>query len=579
MEGYGWLSNRRRRTTDGVVKTRLLGQPVTALCGPDAARFFYAEGNVHRHGAIPGPVQDTLLGRGGVQSLDGVDHRLRKAMFMSMLSGDGVGLLERLATEAWDAAVASWATRDRVVLFDEVARLLTRAVGPWAGLRPEEVDVDPFAADLVSMVDGFAAAGRRQWQARRARARREAWLTDVIVRARTTAPAPAGSALAAIAEHTDAVGDPLDARVAAVELLNVLRPTVAVCWFVTFAAHALHRWPEHRDRLRDDDPEYAEAFGHEVRRFYPFAPFVAARASRDLEWDKHRIPAGSLVLLDIYGQNHHPRLWPDPYGFAPGRFLERRVGPYELIPQGGGDPRTGHRCPGETLTVALLRALLPMLARLDYEMPDQDVSISLRRVPARPRSGMVLANIRTPPSGPPEGARTPAVESALTRIPVRTTLLSMEAVASVADLETLQVLAHPIRLRILAALRSPASAAVVARGIDQPRQKVNYHVKELERAGLVRRVGERRAGNLMESLYQAVAATFVVSPRVAWTDPRRVGALADQVALESLVATGERLQRAAAQLLDRAAFDGEQIASAAVEGRCGWPARRSARPS
>jgi DNA-binding transcriptional ArsR family regulator len=154
----------------------------------------------------------------------------------------------------------------------------------------------------------------------------------------------------------------------------------------------------------------------------------------------------------------------------------------------------------------------------------------------------------------------------------------MEAVASVDNLETLQALAHPIRLRILAALRSPASAAVVARGIDQPRQKVNYHVKELERAGLVRRVGERRAGNLMESLYQAVAATFVVSPRVAWTDPRRTGALADQVALESLVAAGERLQRAAAQLLDRAAFDGEQIASAAVEAevRLAGEAQRAA---
>ena len=59
----------------------------------------------------------------------------------------------------------------------------------------------------------------------------------------------------------------------------------------------------------------------------------------------------------------------------------------------------------------------------------------------------------------------------------------------------------------------------------------------------------------------------MVSPRVAWVDKRRTGALAEQVALESLVAVGERLQRSAALLLDRAAFDGEQIASAAVEAR------------
>jgi DNA-binding transcriptional ArsR family regulator len=143
----------------------------------------------------------------------------------------------------------------------------------------------------------------------------------------------------------------------------------------------------------------------------------------------------------------------------------------------------------------------------------------------------------------------------------------MSSVASVSDLDTLQTLAHPMRLRILALLREPSSAAAVARELGQPRQKVNYHVKELERAGLIRSVGERRSGNLVENLYRAVASTFVVSPRLAWVDQRRTVALAEQVALENLVAVGERLQRSAALLLDRAAFGGEQIASAAVEAQ------------
>jgi hypothetical protein len=75
-----------------------------------------------------------------------------------------------------------------------------------------------------------------------------------------------------------------------------------------------------------------------------------------------------------------------------------------------------------------------------------------------------------------------------------------------------------------------------------------------------------------------VAASFVVSPRLAWVDPPRTEALASQAALENLVAVGERLQRAAAELLDRAAFDGEQIASAAVEAtvRFAGEAERSA---
>jgi DNA-binding transcriptional ArsR family regulator len=131
--------------------------------------------------------------------------------------------------------------------------------------------------------------------------------------------------------------------------------------------------------------------------------------------------------------------------------------------------------------------------------------------------------------------------------------------------EGLQALAHPVRVQVLEALRSPTSAATVARQVGQPRQNVNYHVKELERAGLVRRVGERRRGNFIEGLYQAVASTFIVSPRAAWGDPRRIEAMKDQFTLERLVRLGERLERDAAVLLDRAAFENEEIASASVE--------------
>jgi DNA-binding transcriptional ArsR family regulator len=135
----------------------------------------------------------------------------------------------------------------------------------------------------------------------------------------------------------------------------------------------------------------------------------------------------------------------------------------------------------------------------------------------------------------------------------------------VEDPDALQALANPVRVRILDALREPLSAAGVARIVGRPRQNVNYHLKELEQAGLVRRVGERRTGNFVETLYESVASTIVVSPRAAWADPRRIDALRNQMSLETLVVSGERLARDAAALLDRAAFDGEEIASAAVD--------------
>jgi DNA-binding transcriptional ArsR family regulator len=138
-------------------------------------------------------------------------------------------------------------------------------------------------------------------------------------------------------------------------------------------------------------------------------------------------------------------------------------------------------------------------------------------------------------------------------------------VRTIEDPEALQALSHPLRVRILDALREPDSAAAVARRLGEARQKVNYHLKELERSGLVVRTGERRNGNFVESLYRSSARTLVILPRAAWGDPRRLAAMADQLSLENLVNLGERLARDAAVLLDRAAFDGEQIASAAVD--------------
>lgn len=390
-QGYAWLPALRREAPDGVADTRVLGQHAVGLCGPEAARFFYDEDHVRRGTAIPGPVRSTLFGHGAVHTLDDGAHRQRKAFFLSVLPPGAVADLVESVASAWDEEVASWSPNRPVVLFDAASRVLARGVCRWAGVPLPEPDVADVARDLVAMVDGFATPGPRHWRARWARNRREAWLAGLVQAARDgREPARPRSALDEVAHHRDEHGEPLPPRLAAVELLNVVRPTVAVCWFVMFTGHALHRWPEHRQRLGAGDAEFARAFAHEVRRFYPFAPFLGGRAVADLTWRDHRIPKGALVLLDVYGQNHDADLWGDPYAFRPQRFLDRPIGEYDLIPQGGGDPATGHRCPGEPATIGLLETLATRLARLPHHVPEQDLAIPLRRVPAKVRSGFVV---------------------------------------------------------------------------------------------------------------------------------------------------------------------------------------------
>ena len=141
----------------------------------------------------------------------------------------------------------------------------------------------------------------------------------------------------------------------------------------------------------------------------------------------------------------------------------------------------------------------------------------------------------------------------------------MPTVKVLEDPAAIAAVTHPVRAAILATMRKPTTAAEAARATSQSRQNAAYHVQELVKAGLLRHAGERQKGNFREQLYVAVAPSFVISPRSTWGgDPRRPQAIADQLSLGQLVAQGEQLQRDAAALLDRAAFDGAEIPSASA---------------
>jgi DNA-binding transcriptional ArsR family regulator len=78
--------------------------------------------------------------------------------------------------------------------------------------------------------------------------------------------------------------------------------------------------------------------------------------------------------------------------------------------------------------------------------------------------------------------------------------------------DTAATLFSPARLRILEHLSKPDSAAGVARRLELPRQQIGYHLRELEQAGLVELVEERRKGNCIERVVRTAAQSFVISP-------------------------------------------------------------------
>jgi DNA-binding transcriptional ArsR family regulator len=123
----------------------------------------------------------------------------------------------------------------------------------------------------------------------------------------------------------------------------------------------------------------------------------------------------------------------------------------------------------------------------------------------------------------------------------------------------------PIRSRLLAELAEPASASSLAGRVGLTRQQANYHLRALERHGLVELVEERRKGNCVERVLRATAAAYVISP-VALAgvapDPSREP---DQRSARWLLAVAGRLVSEVGELITGSSAAGKPLATLGID--------------
>ena len=136
----------------------------------------------------------------------------------------------------------------------------------------------------------------------------------------------------------------------------------------------------------------------------------------------------------------------------------------------------------------------------------------------------------------------------------------------------------PARARLLAQLSEPRSATMLAAAIGLPRQKVNYHLRTLERHKLVELVEERRKGNVTERMLRATAASYVISPAALAAvapDPARAP---DRLSARWLLALAAQLVRDAGDLITGSVRANKRLATFAMDGevRFASPADRAA---
>jgi fatty-acid peroxygenase len=389
-EGYDFVANHCRALGSDAFRTRIMMRPVVCMMGAEAAERFYDGRHFTRAAAMPPTTVRQLQDKGSVQTLDGEAHRHRKALFMTMLTGDAVERIGRLFDECWQAAVPPSKRQGQIVLHEEVCRLLCQAVCAWAGAPVEGKALDARTREMMAMIDGAGSVGPRALRGLARRRRSEAWARRVIAAARRAPPQGEPTPVQRIATYTGPDGQLLDLRTAGVELLNLIRPNVAVGRFITFAALALHEHPDAAAWLRENVEGRLRAFAQEVRRFYPFFPVIAGTVKTPFEWHEHAFRAGDWVMLGLHATNHDARLWDAPQTFRPQRFLHAADMPAQLIPQGGGAHARDHRCPGEWITVELLGRAVRQLLAMRYAMPPQDLAVPLTRFPTLPKSGFVI---------------------------------------------------------------------------------------------------------------------------------------------------------------------------------------------
>ena len=123
----------------------------------------------------------------------------------------------------------------------------------------------------------------------------------------------------------------------------------------------------------------------------------------------------------------------------------------------------------------------------------------------------------------------------------------------------------PKRARLLSEMAEPVSAATLAARIGLPRQKVNYHLRTLEKHGLVQIAGERKWGGLTERRLVATARSYWISPAALGPLACDPGRTRDRLSASYLIALAARIVREVSHFARRSHETGKRLATFSLD--------------
>jgi cytochrome P450 len=360
------------------------------------------------------------VGRNSVLVLDGAAHARQRRVVVPPLKGERMRAffdamrLETLdAVRAWPVGTpfASLPTMRRVTLRVILRTGLGLAPGPEMDQFERKIERvlcngrQRYALVLMTIVPIQRLSGSRWAPLFRQLSDLDDDLFAFIAARRAGAHAPTGQnvlddLLAATHEDGTPLGD-REVRDALITILIAGHDTTALA--LSWALSEIGEHPEVVDRLADElrrvtgggppeavhppGLEYLEGAIRESLRLHPVVPFVVRKTVQPFAVGAREYPAGVVLCPCSYLVHRREDLYPDPGRFRPERFLERKFGPHEWFPFGGGN----RVCVGMPFALYEMKVLLATL--LSQVRPSRPAGAQSR---AR-RYGIVL--------GPDDGGR------------------------------------------------------------------------------------------------------------------------------------------------------------------------------
>ena len=386
------------------------GRPLVFFTRPEHAKEIFAGDPEVFHAGKANGILGPIMGEHSLLLQDSSQHKRARKLLMPAFNGHALREYHGLVTEVARAEVGTWHSGETFRSLDRMNRLTLEVIlrvvfgvtdeRRLAELRPrvnKTVNVSP----VILLGWGYPRLQKfGPWKKTVDNQRELDELMYAEIRERRSAPDLAErtdvlSKLIVQGEDGDALTDN-ELRDQLVTLLLAGHETTATA--LAWALYEAGRDPELLARCRtaatEGDDDFLDAVMKESMRLHPVIPMVVRTLMKPATVAGYDLPQGttvgpSIILAHQREDNHE-----DPEVFRPERFRRRPEDRFEFIAQGGGQHATHHRCPGEWITLGLIkRALVQLAGEMTYQVPPQDLSIDFQRLPALPHSGFVMTHV------------------------------------------------------------------------------------------------------------------------------------------------------------------------------------------